>query len=145
MPGDGAVTIGDWYLRRGRIPRRTWWLHYVLPLVLLGVVAQLVDESLGFHHVVVHTGAYMEPVYTYASGPFAVVVSLVTIVPWTSALVCRLHDRDHSAWWLLWFLLPGIGYLVLFITAGFLPGIDHSNRYGPAPLPGRSGALPRSR
>ena len=41
------------------------------------------------------------------------------------------HDRDHSAWWLLWFLPPGLGWLVVFVTVALLGSRPHPNRYGP--------------
>jgi len=47
--------------------------------------------------------------------------------------VARLHDRGHSAWWLLWFLLPVVGWIVLFVQNAFLRGDGGPNRYGPAP------------
>jgi uncharacterized membrane protein YhaH (DUF805 family) len=48
-------------------------------------------------------------------------------------MVTRLHDRDHSAWWLLWSLLPWIGWLILVVTICFLGTQPQTNRYGPPP------------
>lgn len=28
----------------------------------------------------------------------------------------RLHDRDHSNWWILFYIVPGIGNLIILIT-----------------------------
>jgi hypothetical protein len=39
--------LGEWYLRRGRIDRRTWWLHYTLPIFGLSLLANLADAALG--------------------------------------------------------------------------------------------------
>lgn len=33
----------------------------------------------------------------------------------------RLHDRDHSNWWILFYLIPIIGSIVMFVTL-VLPG-----------------------
>ncbi len=46
MDTDG-VEFTQWYLRRGRIDRRTWWCHYTLPLMALSVLALLADVSVG--------------------------------------------------------------------------------------------------
>jgi uncharacterized membrane protein YhaH (DUF805 family) len=46
--------------------------------------------------------------------------------------VARLHDRGHSAWWLLWILLPLVGVIVLLVQNGFLRGDGGPNRYGPS-------------
>ena len=37
----------QWYVRRGRIDRRTWWLQYALPIGLLSVLALMADVALG--------------------------------------------------------------------------------------------------
>ncbi|MGC3071876.1 DUF805 domain-containing protein, partial [Enterococcus faecalis] len=37
----------------------------------------------------------------------------------------RLHDRDHCNWWILFYLLPFIGTLVIFITL-ILPRKSHT-------------------
>ena len=66
-------------------------------------------------------------------GPVTAISALVLLVPNVAAMVTRLHDRDHSAWWLLWNLLPGLGWLVLVITVGLLGTQPHPNRYGPPP------------
>ncbi|MFD2090304.1 DUF805 domain-containing protein [Blastococcus deserti] len=43
-----------------------------------------------------------------------------------------MHDRGHSAWWLLWTLLPLVGWIVLLGQNGFPRGDAGPNRYGPA-------------
>ncbi|MGY2080181.1 DUF805 domain-containing protein [Modestobacter sp. SYSU DS0657] len=66
-------------------------------------------------------------------GPVTAISALLLIVPNIASTVTRLHDRDHSAWWLLWVLVPGVGWLVLLVTAGFLGTQPHPNRYGRPP------------
>ncbi len=123
--------LGEWYLRRGRIDRRTWWLHYTLPIFGLSLLANLADAALGYP--VFSMTVDSNDVWAYLGGPLTTVVSLLTIVPSISSTVTRLHDRGHSAWWLLWMLLPVIGWLVLFVQNGFLAGQPLQNRYGYPP------------
>lgn len=123
------MTFGQWYVRRGRVTRRTWWLHYTLPLAIAASLAGLADSSLGYQHPAGEGWS----IYTYTGGPLSVAILLLTMVPSLSSSVARLHDRGHSAWWLLWVLLPGVGSLVLLIQNGFLRGDGGPNRYGPAP------------
>jgi uncharacterized membrane protein YhaH (DUF805 family) len=127
--GDG-VTFSEWFVCRGRISRRTWWLRYALPILGLSVLAALADASLGYPLVTIapDSGAV-----DYLSGPMSGLVSLLTLVPSISSTVARLHDRGHSAWWLLWFLLPLVGVIVLLVQNAFLRGDGGPNRYGPAP------------
>jgi len=121
------VDFAEWYVRRGRITRRVWWLHYALVIAVLSFLAALADSSLGYPGLTVPA----EPAGLYDL--VGLVIALFTLVPSISSTVARLHDRGHSAWWLLWFLLPLVGWLVLFVQNGFLRGDGGPNRYGPAP------------
>jgi uncharacterized membrane protein YhaH (DUF805 family) len=47
-----------------------------------------------------------------------------------SSHIRRLHDLDHSPWFLLVFLIPFLGGLWLFIELGCLGGDPGTNRYG---------------
>jgi uncharacterized membrane protein YhaH (DUF805 family) len=57
---------------------------------------------------------------------------LATLVPILALSVRRLHDIDRSGWWVLTYLLPLIGPLVLLVFA-VLDGTPGDNRYGPNP------------
>lgn len=57
---------------------------------------------------------------------------LVVLMPKLSVTVRRLHDTDRSALWLLVFLIPGIGPLVMFVMM-ILDGTQGTNQYGPDP------------
>jgi uncharacterized membrane protein YhaH (DUF805 family) len=120
----GAQPSG-WFSFRGRIPRRTYWLLYVLPIAASGLVAQILDGALG------------------AEGVLAGLVGLVTFVASFAGYVKRCHDRDHSGWFLLVGLIPVVGWIWLFIEVGCLRGTIGPNRFGPDPLgetpfPGRA-------
>ena len=128
---------GNWYVRRGRINRATYWLHYALPLTGAYVLATVLDVSLGLSFVSTHSSSYYaydsySSSYSamYSAGPIALITSLALLAPSISALVTRLHDRNHSAHWLWFMLLPIAGPIVLLITAGFLAGDYGPNNYG---------------
>jgi len=53
-----------------------------------------------------------------------------------ATMLKRVHDRDHSGWFLLLFLVPFLN-LWLLIELYFLRGTEEDNRYGPDPLAGR--------
>jgi uncharacterized membrane protein YhaH (DUF805 family) len=125
------VSIGQWYVSRGRIPRRVFWLHYVLPIFAVGIVAMILDAMLGLW--LVAPAAEGGPEFSSGTGLLSTVAWLGTLVPSISSNVTRLHDRGHSAWWLLWLLLPLAGAIVLLVQIGFLRGDAGPNRYGPAP------------
>ncbi|MGY1842606.1 DUF805 domain-containing protein [Modestobacter sp. SYSU DS0875] len=137
---DGRVGPAAWYVPTGRIQRSDWWLRYVLVILLIGVLASLVDASTfpdAFPRFQdrenVLDVADLLWAFPSQGGPVTVLAALVLVVPNVAATVTRLHDRDHSAWWLLWAALPVIGWLVLFLTCGFLGTQQHPNRYGRPP------------
>jgi uncharacterized membrane protein YhaH (DUF805 family) len=138
-PAPGAE--GSWYVRRGRIDRRTYWLHYALPLWAAGVAAVWADIALGtaWYATSYEYGGY----YSYSAdvsfsgGPITLLVSLALLAPSISAAVTRLHDTGRSAWFLLWGLVPVAGAIVLLVVLGFTAGEPGRNRYDGGPRPAR--------
>jgi uncharacterized membrane protein YhaH (DUF805 family) len=139
----GRVTFGAWFARQGRITRRTWWLHYTLPFVALVLLAAIADSALGYPGFGTMP-EYAGTLYARTGGPVSTVVELFCLVPAISSGVARLHDRNHSGWWMLFAWLPVIGAIVLFVQQGCLAGDDFDNSYGPAVPPGCSGSFPWS-
>jgi uncharacterized membrane protein YhaH (DUF805 family) len=131
------VSIGQWYVSRGRIPRRVFWLHYVLPIFAVGIVAMILDAMLGLW--LVAPASEGGPEFSSGTGLLSTVAWLGTLVPSISSNVTRLHDRGLPAWLLLLALIPVVGQLALFGLTGFVPGHRGRNRYGP---PSRSGPEP---
>jgi uncharacterized membrane protein YhaH (DUF805 family) len=120
------VTFWQWYVRRGRIDRRTWWLQYTAPLAALSLLALLADLSSGSTSSLLAVAAGQE-----SFGPAFQVVALLTTPASISASATRLHDRGMPAWWLLLAFVPFVGPLVLLVLNGFLRGDGGPNRYGP--------------
>jgi uncharacterized membrane protein YhaH (DUF805 family) len=129
------MSFGQWYLRRGRIDRRTYWLHYFLPLFVVSLAVEIVALVLAWPTL---SEAATAPAGTVDYPPVLIwlplLVGLATIVPSVSSQVTRLHDRGHSAWWLLFNLLPLAGAIVLLVQM-CLPGDAGPNIYGPPPGP----------
>jgi len=120
------MTLWQWYVRRGRIDRRTWWLQYALPVAALSILALLADVALGNSTIdgIANGGGY---------GPVLTTVGLLTFVPSVSGGATRLHDRGLPAWLLLIGLVPLVGQVALLVLTGFLRGDGGPNRYGPPP------------
>ena len=101
---------------RGRIPRRTYWLHGVLSLLLLGVVVNGLLEIARFDGD--------------TAGKFA---NLVFLWPLIAVSVKRQHDFNFSGWWALIHFVPAVGSLLLLAVDGAMPGTPGPNRFGPDP------------
>ena len=58
--------------------------------------------------------------------------SLAVLIPATAVFVRRLHDTNHSGWWLLLALIPILGPIVLLVF--LIKDSDAgTNQYGPNP------------
>ncbi len=117
----------SWYLEAfkkyavfgGRSRRMEYWsfvlFNFVVFVVLVGI-----DVLLG--------------TFSSASGLglLSGIYGLATLVPILALSVRRLHDIDRSGWWVLVYLAPLIGPIVLLVFA-LLDGTPGDNRYGPNP------------
>lgn len=150
------MTIGQWLSFQGRIGRKTFWLGYMLPLTVAGIIAGIIDGVLNL----LLAGDTMPP-DDQQIAPISAIVSLLLIWPWLAGAIKRLHDRNRSAWWYAGAYMPAIAAVValrasndalvivlfaalflsvygtwLFVETGFLRGTTGPNRYGPDPLGG---------
>lgn len=88
----------------GRISRRTYWAHWVLPYVLILLLTIFLDRAL----------ALTDPQATPAP-VFRGLMSLVLFWPSIAITTKRFHDRGMSGWWnvapyLAGLLVAGVWY-----------------------------------
>ena len=103
----------------GRAARSEFW-YWQLFLTVAGIAVAIVDAVLGLH-----------------SKPLGLIFYLVTLAPTLAVGARRLHDTGRSAWWLLLWLVPLIGWIVFLVWA-CTKGSNGYNGYGPDPLPRES-------
>ncbi len=116
----------DWYLGvlkkyavfKGRAQRKEYWWFFGINLaIMLGLF--VIDPMLGI------SGNPQNPMLPnfYA---------LAVMLPTLAVGARRLHDTGRAAWWLLLYLIPVLGGLVLlfFFALDSEPG---DNQYGPNP------------
>jgi uncharacterized membrane protein YhaH (DUF805 family) len=117
----------EWYLTvwrkyadfAGRARRREYWL-FALANLLVAVILVGLDVAL------------FGPPGEGGVGLFSGLYGLAVLVPSLAVTVRRLHDTDHSGWWLAIVVVPIIGGLVLFVFQ-VLDGTPGDNRFGPDP------------
>ena len=118
--GGGAEPLSfiDLYLRvDGRVARRTFWLHGVLALLVVGLIGNAVFDIAGI------TGDNVDRL-----------VNLVLVWPLLAISAKRIHDFDHSGWWVLLHFVPVVGSLAMIAVLGCVPGTHGANRFGTDPL-----------
>ena len=99
----------------GRATRREYWLFFLVNILIM----------IGFNLL---SGA-LDSTLIQVLG---VLYILAVLVPSIAVYVRRLHDTNHSAWWLLLSLIPIIGgiILIIFLVTDSQAG---DNRYGANP------------
>lgn len=115
--GEAVKSGFDHYAKfDGRAARPAFWWWFLFG-VLVAIGANIIDAILGTWGVV--------------NG----LAGLALLLPNLSVAIRRLHDTDHSGWWVLIGLIPIIGWIVLLIF--YLRESDPGeNQYGPPPADG---------
>ncbi|WP_198371296.1 DUF805 domain-containing protein [Roseomonas rosulenta] len=116
------MTIGQWFSFSGRIRRRTFWLGYVLPLLIASIVANVLDVALGLGPPPM---ADAMPADAAQVGPINTVVSILSIWPMLAGSIKRLHDRNRSGWWIggFYLLSAAAGTVAFLSLAGATAGM----------------------
>jgi uncharacterized membrane protein YhaH (DUF805 family) len=105
----------------GRARRKEYWM-FVLYNFLISIGIGIVDSLLGLR--IVNSNVNL--------GVLGSLYSLAVLIPSLAVAVRRLHDTEHSGWWIFISLIPLIGFIVLlvFLVTDGQPG---GNKYGPNP------------
>ncbi len=98
----------------GRTRRTAFW-YFVLVYVIIAIVLGIIQTILHF----------TTPILTS-------LLALALLLPNLGIAARRLHDTDRSGWWLLLWLIPLVGWIILIVWY-CLPGTTGSNQYGPDP------------
>ncbi|MCP4205506.1 MAG: DUF805 domain-containing protein [Shimia sp.] len=105
----------------GRAARSEYW-WFILFIALGNIVLSFVDAAIFGRSVDGQTVSILGAIW-----------SLALFLPAIAVGVRRLHDRDMTGWWLLLYLIPVLGALVLlffFVQSG----TNGANRFGSEPL-----------
>ncbi|MFC3059864.1 DUF805 domain-containing protein [Paenirhodobacter populi] len=120
----------DFATFQGRAPRSEFW--WFMLFIFLGQIVFAVLDGLLFGRA--HFDAGMGFFYYATSGgPLGTIFSFIVLLPAISVGVRRLHDTNHSGWWLFISLIPLIGSLILlyFFISRAPDAEPEANRFGP--------------
>lgn len=112
----------DWYLGvwkkyavfDGRARRKEYWMFFLFNLLASWILVFL-DNALGLAD-------------SAGNGPLDGLYSLAVLLPSIAVGIRRMHDTDHSGWWIL---VPFVNF-VFAVTEG----TSGPNRFGPDPKAG---------
>jgi uncharacterized membrane protein YhaH (DUF805 family) len=122
---DVAIKSGfkRWNDFSGRSSRSELWF-WILFIVAVNFVLGLIDR-----HVFGADIAGYAPKHHIT----ALIFALVALIPGLAVRFRRLHDLNKTAWWLLLWLVPIVGWIVLLVW-DCTRGTPGPNRFGPDPL-----------
>ena len=119
---------------KGRLRRRDFWL------ASLGLA--VVGEALSSLARIVLPGDLDGFTYSISGlggvgvGRGSLVAGLILLWPSLAVMIKREHDHGRSGWWLLFLLVPFVGFLYWLIDLGILDGTKVANRFGLSPKDG---------
>ena len=105
----------------GRASRPAFWWWFLFA-ILVAIAANIIDSAIN-------------------SSIISILASLALLLPNLSVAIRRLHDTDHTGWWVLIGFIPIIGWIVLLIFY-LREGDAGGNRYGPPPTEGVAAPSP---
>jgi uncharacterized membrane protein YhaH (DUF805 family) len=126
------AVLKKYVLFSGRATRSEYWYFALFNTIIIMILTGI-DVAMG-------TGS-AESTMSSADGGMAMsanmgvlsgIYSLAVLLPSIGVAIRRLHDTDHSAWWLFITLIPIIGAIILlvFLVKDSTPS---ENQYGPNP------------
>jgi len=112
----------------GRASRKEYWgfIFFYISLFFFIIIADTIGG--GFERDA--TGDLLMSVW---AATLIAILYILLLIPSLAVFVRRLHDTDHSAWWLFIALIPIIGSIVILYFL-VIKGTDGSNRFGVDPL-----------
>lgn len=108
-----SICLKKFAVFQGRAPRAEYW-WFSLFMAIIGIILEGAGHALDSQAILAVYG----------------LVSLALILPSLAVTARRLHDLDRSGWWMLLWIVPVIGWIVLFIWF-CTRGTSGDNRFGP--------------
>ncbi len=115
----------------GRATRSEYW-YFVLFNTIISMILMGIDIAMGTGGAESTMSADAGVAMNMSAGILTGIYTLAVFLPSLAVLIRRLHDTDHSGWWIFISLIPLVGAIVLLVflvkdsTAG-------ENQYGSNP------------
>ncbi len=115
----------------GRASRSEYW-YFVLFNIIVSAILTAIDIAIGSGTAETAMSADAGASVSVNAGVLSLVYALAVFLPGLGVTIRRLHDTDHSGWWIFINLIPLIGGIIFLI---FLvkDSTEGDNRFGPSP------------
>jgi len=128
---DATIPTSIWSAK-GRLSILSYFAQNLVLIIVFGIIA----IAIMFVIALAFGGGDIETMLSSGDGASSIAMA-VTMIPlyialiWTSVclIIKRLHDRNHTGWWSLIFIIPIVN-LLLFLYISLFRGNKHSNRFG---------------
>ncbi|MBR3654269.1 MAG: DUF805 domain-containing protein [Elusimicrobia bacterium] len=134
------IIFKNYFNCAGRADRKTFWLFTLNAFIVVFTVMAL--YFLGFSSLVISLkNNFASTTDSLSKIPLiiiilptilSIIVPVLLVFPFLNLAIRRLHDANFSAWWLLLYLLPYIGGIIMIIFM-CLPGTQGPNKYDVEP------------
>jgi uncharacterized membrane protein YhaH (DUF805 family) len=115
----------------GRATRSEYW-YFVLFNTIISMVLMGIDIAMGTGSAESTMSGDAGVSMNMSAGILTGIYTLAVLLPSLAVLIRRLHDTDHSGWWVFISLIPLVGAIILlvFLVKDSTPG---ENQYGSNP------------
>lgn len=119
--------LRNYFTFSGRASRKEFWSFFFVNLIVLLILCFLFGnfQTYDTHDTAEHFYTYS---FVQSTGLPASIYSLFVLFPSLAVTTRRIHDRDHTGWWVFWGCLFQIFNIVVLIFT-VLPSLG-PNRYG---------------
>lgn len=136
------VNMIDWYKKcllqyadfYGRARRKEFWFFALVNTLIVVAVEIVLVAAMPWDrpNAPDPSDPTALPVWGIVLWVILEIYNVAVFVPNLAVTVRRLHDTDRSGWWLLMYLLPLAGPIVMLVFLA-TDGTDGPNRFGPDP------------
>ena len=115
------MNAAQFFKTSGRLSLGKFWLHAMVVWLVFYGVSDLVSS--------------------HAGGGVTWLINGTTLLVLVFLCIRRLHDRNHSGWWLFMVFVPVLGAIWLIWQCALRRGLQQDNRWGEDLLQSRSDYL----
>ena len=125
------AVLKKYVLFNGRASRSEYWF-FVLFNIIVSSILMAIDVAIGMGTAETSVSADAGASVSFNGGILSAVYALAVFLPGLGVTIRRLHDTDHSGWWVFINLIPIVGPII-FLVFLVKDSTEGDNRFGSSP------------